>query len=405
MRIAYLTTEYPKASHTFIRREIVELERRGHAVTRLAIQPPGDSVVDPVDQAETRLTVHCLAQPKTSLFAAALGRGFVNPIASVRAARTAMAMGIRSERGLARHGAYLVEACYFLDVLRKRDVQHVHAHFGTNAATVARLIRVLGGPRYSFTVHGPDEYDAPRSLKLGQKVADSAFTVAISDYCSAQLRRWVDPVHWSKINVVHCAVDERFFGDAPLIPPDSKQLVCVGRLSAQKGQIVLLDAFKELVRRGVEGNLVLAGDGEMRPLVERRIAELDLKGRVSITGWIDESTVRRLLVESRGLVLPSFAEGLPVVIMEAMAMRRPVLSTAIAGIPELIVQGQTGWMLPAGNVASLVEGLELLLTTSTSELDAMGEKGRARVKERHHTVTEVDKLERLFHRAVNGEFD
>jgi glycosyltransferase involved in cell wall biosynthesis len=91
--------------------------------------------------------------------------------------------------------------------------------------------------------------------------------------------------------------------------------------------------------------------------------------------------------------------------MEAMAMRRPVLTTVIAGIPELVVQGETGWMLPAGNVPELVEGMRLALTASTTVLDAMGEKGRERVRARHHTVTEVDKLEKLFHRAVNGEFD
>jgi colanic acid/amylovoran biosynthesis glycosyltransferase len=405
MRIAYLTTEYPKASHTFIRREILELERRGHEVTRLAIRPLGDSVVDPTDREEALLTQYCLAQPKTSLLGAALGRGLVSPAAFGRAAMSTVSMGFRSERGIARHGAYLAEACYFLNVLFERQVEHVHAHFGTNAAAVARLIRLLGGPRYSFTVHGPDEYDAPRSLKLGAKVASSAFTVAISDYCSAQLRRWVDPAHWSRIQVVHCAVDDRFFGETPAIPPGSKQVVCVGRLSGQKGQLVLLDAFKRLVDEGIEGQLVLAGDGEMRSIVERRIGELDLAGRVLITGWIDESTVRRLLVESRALVLPSFAEGLPVVIMEAMAMKRPVLSTLIAGIPELVIQGETGWMIPAGNVEALVDGLRVVLTASTEDLDAMGEKGRSRVKARHHTVTEVDKLERLFHRAVNGEFD
>jgi glycosyltransferase involved in cell wall biosynthesis len=305
-------------------------------------------------------------------------------------------MGRRSDRGLLRHLAYFVEACFLLGVVRRQGVEHMHVHFGTNPTAVARLIRCLGGPRYSFTVHGPDEFDAPRQLDLAGKVADAAFVVAISDYGAAQLRRWVPLDHWPKIQVVHCTVGEDFFREARPIDPASETLVCVGRLCPQKGHLVLIDALARLVSDGVDARLVLAGDGELRQIIEQRIRELDLLDRVEITGWIDEAEVRRRILAARALVLPSFAEGLPMVLMEALALGRPVISTYVAGIPELVRPGENGWLVPAGNVVQLAAALRSVLTTPADVLDAMAQAGRACVQERHSTVAEGARLERLF---------
>jgi colanic acid/amylovoran biosynthesis glycosyltransferase len=309
-------------------------------------------------------------------------------------------MARRSERGFLRHLAYLLEAAILLKVVLRQRIQHLHVHFGTNAAAVARLMRCLGGPPYSFTVHGPDEFDAPRSFALADKIADAAFVVAISDFCSAQLRRWADPTQWNKIHVVRCTVGEDFF--IPIAPStNSSSLLCVGRLSPQKGQFVLLDAVKRLVDDGIGVRLVLAGDGELRALLEAKIQELNLEQHVQITGWIDENTVREQLVAARVLVQPSFAEGLPVVIMESLAMGRPVISTMIAGIPELVQHGVNGWLVPAGNLDQLVFAMQTALSASPDELGRMGCAGQRAVRERHFTSTEVDKLEQLFSDAVN----
>src|SRR5262245_38892039 len=350
LRLAYLTTEYPKVSHTFIRREIQELERRGHGVLRLAIRSSGGAIADSADADESARTIHCLAQPKWRILIAATGVTLTRPLKWIRATRMAMAMSRASDRGLLRHLAYLMEAAWLLRVLEREGIEHVHVHFGTNAAAVARLIRCLGGPTFSFTVHGPDEFDSPRGFSLAEKVIDSEFVVAISDYCAAQLRRWVPSEHWHKINVVRCTVGDEFFQPVRPIGPSAKTLLSIGRLSAQKGQLLLIEAMRRLLDEGIDARLILAGDGEMREEIEDRIAELGLNESVAVTGWIDEAEVRRLLSEARALVQPSFAEGLPVVMMEALAMARPVIGTMIAGIPELVLDGVNGWLVPAGNV-------------------------------------------------------
>jgi len=400
MRLAYLTTEYPKVSHTFIRREILELERRGHSVSRLAIRGASGAIADQADRDEATKTFVCLSQPKLSMLGAIIWAQARQPFRWFKALVMTNNMARRSERGFLRHLAYLLEAAILLKVVLRQRIQHLHVHFGTNAAAVARLMRCLGGPQYSFTVHGPDEFDAPRSFALADKIADAAFVVAISDFCSAQLRRWADPAHWQKINVVRCTIGKDFFGSSSP-PTESETLLCVGRLSPQKGQFVLLDAVKRLVDDGIGVRLVLAGDGELRPFLEAKIQELKLEQHVQITGWIDEKTVREQLVAARVLVQPSFAEGLPVVIMESLAMGRPVISTMIAGIPELVQHGVNGWLVPAGNLDQLVSAMKTALSASPYELGRMGCAGQRAVRERHFTSTEVDKLEQLFSDAVN----
>ncbi len=178
-----------------------------------------------------------------------------------------------------------------------------------------------------MTIHGPIEFDAPLGFSLAEKVEDAAFVVAISNFCYAQLCRWVAPTQWSKIHVVRCSVDEDFF--EPLAPIDgsSRMFLSIGRFSAEKGHLLLLDAMKRLIADEPDAQLVLAGDGELRPLIEQRIRDLGLSGHVQLTGWLDEAAVRSYLRKARVLVQPSFAEGLPVVIMEALALGRPVISS------------------------------------------------------------------------------
>lgn len=401
-RIAYLVNQYPSVSHTFIRREIQGLEARGYHILRLAIRR-GGAVADPQDAAEAERTIHLLERglgrvALTGAFALMrrLGR-------ALAAFGMALGMARRSDRGLARHLAYLLEAGALLGILERDGVVHVHVHFGTNAAAVARLIRRLGGPGYSMTIHGPDELDAPVGLSLGGKMRDAAFTVAITHYCASQLRRWVEYSEWSKIEIVHCTVSPRWLQGDAAVPPDADSLVCVGRLSAQKGQLLLLDAFAGALEKGARGRLVLVGDGEMRGVVEQRIAALGLEDRVEITGWCAEDEVRRRLRDARALVLASFAEGLPVVLMEALALGRPALVTRITGIPELVRDGVEGWLVTPGDTNALAEGIVRVLSAPAEELAAMGAAGRERVRQRHAVDTEAAKLDSLFRRYTGGQ--
>lgn len=403
MRLAYLTTEYPKVSHTFIRRELTELERRGHVVERWAIRSPGNAIADPSDREELNKTFHCLKQSAVTLAGNAAGVLLTRPIKFLKAVRVARQLHKRSPRGFVRHVAYLIEACTLLNEAKKKNIEHVHVHFGTNCAAVALLMRELGGPTFSFTVHGPDEFDDPVGHSLDIKAASASTVIAITDFCSAQLRRWLRYEDWQKVHVVHCTVDEKFFDEHRPVDTKSRTLISIGRLSAQKGQLLLIEALARLVEEGIDVKVVLGGDGEMRDVIERRIRELKVHDRVEITGWISEAEVRKQLLTSRGLVLPSFAEGLPVVIMEALAMGRPVISTAVAGIPELVQTGETGWLVSAGSVDQLVDAMRAMMETPAAQLNELGENGRRLVRERHQAATEAAKLEAIFENIISGD--
>jgi colanic acid/amylovoran biosynthesis glycosyltransferase len=398
MRLAYLTTIYPAVSHTFIRREILELERRGHEVHRFAVRASTSPLVDPGDLAEFSRTLHLLGPGRSRLVSAALDVGLRSPVALLRTIRADARLSRRSERGFVQHAAYLLEAAFLLRELRARRIQHVHVHFGTNAASVAMLCRIMGGeraPTYSFTVHGPDEFDQAVGHSLREKINHAAFVCAISDFGAAQLKRWAPIDQWNKIHVVRCTVGESFFSAARPIDPGSRGLVAVGRLSPQKGHLVLIDGLAQAVRGGVDASVVLVGDGELREEIRRRVAALGLGDRVELTGSLDESAVRERILASRAMVLPSFAEGLPMVFMESLALGRPVISTFVAGIPELVEPGVTGWLVPAGRSDLLAAAITEAMRTPTQRLNEMGQAGRRAVLERHNTPVEGARLEAL----------
>lgn len=255
------------------------------------------------------------------------------------------------------------------------------------------LANALGGPPFSFTVHGPDEFQRP--MGLDEKIHRSNFVVAISSYGRSQLYLRSRYRDWSKIKVVHCGLERSFYDVADARSVEATRFVCVGRLTEAKGQLLLIEAFGRLAAKGMKIELVLAGDGPMRGELERQIAEHGLGSLVRITGWISGSQVRDEILAARALVLPSFAEGLPVVIMEAMALRRPVLTTYVAGIPELVRPGENGWLFPAGSVDELVKAIEDCLSTPLEQLQKMGDAGHGRVVERHSIDTEAKKLAEL----------
>lgn len=394
MTIAYILNTYPQPSHSFIRREIRALEAQGHTVQRIAMRGPSETLVDPQDREEAARTRYMLDLGARGLAAATLRRLRADPGAFRAALRCAVNHGRRSEVGLLRHLIYLAEACAVVEHCAAARITHAHAHFGTNATSVAMLAAALGGPRYSFTVHGPEEFDTPRALSLGDKMHRAAFTVAISQFGRSQLCRWADPGDWDRIKVVHCGIDPARFAQPAPLPDGPRRVVAIGRFVEQKGQLALLDALAEA--GDAAPHLTLIGDGELRPLIEERIARLGLSDRVTLTGWVDEDRIRAELDAAHALVMPSFAEGLPMVVMEAMAAARPVIATHIAGTPELVQPGITGWLVPAGDSAALADALRLLVETPLGTLEEMGRAGRERALQRHDAGREAAKLAEHF---------
>ncbi len=391
MKICYFVNQYPKVSHTFIRREILALETLGATVTRVAARNNPDELIDPTDLIELKKTQCIASENKSRLVTSGLAMLLLSPLKFLKGFTHALSLGFYDNCRFIPNLIYLLEACTLLKICKKEGVQHVHAHFGTNSTSVVMLCRILGGPKYSFTIHGPEEFDKPIQISLSNKILHADFVVAITSYCRSQLYRWSAFHDWDKIKEVHCAVDDELT-EAPSTPISaSNSFVTIGRLSEQKGQMLLLQAAKLLKQDGITIKLNIIGDGELRPKIEEFIDEAGLKDDIHLLGWQSTKQIIETLDQSSALLLPSFAEGLPVVIMESYARRKPVLSTYIAGIPELVDE-QSGWLVPAGNVEQLANTIKTITQTPTYKLDTLGNEGFKKVMAEHSSLTEAKKL-------------
>ena len=386
MKIAYLINCYPAVSHSFIRREIAAIEEAGGTISRYSVRSANlEALPDARDRMEYAKTTVILGQHWLALILGLLCKMLRSPHSFFQALRVAFGYCSYSISDIIRRVGYLAEASWLVRQLVKNEVAHLHTHFGTNSAMVARLSRKLGGPPYSFTVHGPDEFDRPVEIDLRGKVADSAFCVAVSSFGRGQLMRWSDVADWKKIEVVKCGVDDDFIGEHRSTPISEEPRFCaVARLSGQKGIPLLVEAAARLKKEGYKFTVDLIGDGEMRNQIVDMIRQHHVEDTVILAGWANSEEIVRHLLSVKAMVLPSFAEGLPVVIMEALALERPVIVTAIAGTPEL-VNNECGWLIPSGSVAALADALKSALHSSSEELSAMGAVGRSRVLKFHNS--------------------
>lgn len=396
MKVAYLVNVYPSISHSFIRREILALEDMGVEVTRLALRGWDSTLVDPADKAELDRTRHTLRNGAGRLMLGALGFALRHPARYFTGLRLALRMSRGNARGWPYHLVYLAHAIQILRWLDGSGVTHCHAHFGTNSAEIAALLHEIGGPGFSFTTHGAEVFDDPQGHALPVKAEGATALVTSCAYIGSQMMYHIPTRFWPKVEVVHCGLAADSFDATPTPLPDHPVFLSVGRFSPEKGHLVLLDAFAKLRAARPDARLVMAGDGPMRAEVEARIAALGLGEAVEITGWVTAAQVRDALRAARCLVHPSFTEGLPVVIMEAMAAFRPVISTYIAGIPELVRAGETGWLVPAGQVEDLAAAMLACTDMPDEDLMRMARAGAARVAERHDVPNEAAKLKALF---------
>ena len=399
MKLGYLMNSYPMTSTTFIRREIEALEALGVPVTRYAVRVWDTPLVDEDDVREQAETHYLLSGNAGGLARALALETAQNPggVARAQAALTQIAKGV--EGVFARPAAYLMQAAYLKRRTAEDGVTHLHCHFATNATAVAMLSRLMGGPTYSFTAHGPDEFTNPEALRFDLKIEHAAFAVAITHFCRMNLMRWGGLEHRDKIHVVRCGIDPGDFESAAA-PGDSREFVCVGRLCPQKGQTLIPEAVAPLIAEHPDLRVTLIGDGETRGAIEAEIARLGLEENFALTGWMANQEVRARLGRARALLLPSFAEGLPIVIMEAMALGRPVISTYIAGIPELLDE-ECGWIVPPGSSELITDAMRSCLEAAPDALAARGAEGRARVLEHHDVNRQARALLPLFEAAAS----
>ena len=381
MKIAYFLNAYPGTSMTFIRTEINAIEEEIGPLKRYAIRRWDGPLVSEADQREQELTRY-IFDLRLQLLGMVAWEFVRNPRGFFRALGALVHLYRNARSRPFAHLAYFVEAVALKSMARADKIEHLHTHFLTNSAAVTMLSRLLGGPSYSVTAHGPNEFYEVDRTSIPLKVKHAEFIACISQYCEAKVHEICGDVAQGKTRIVRCGIDLNLFRPNDLEGPEAP-LVCVGRLCPEKAQTVLVEAVSRLVKDYPGLKLYLVGDGECRDVIEKTISSKDLGQNISLLGWRSHHEVSEILAGARALVLPSFAEGLPMVIMEAMALGRPVVTTPVAGIPELVTS-ETGWLVDPGDVGSLSEALRAALDASDTEMSERANVGIERVTEMHN---------------------
>jgi colanic acid/amylovoran biosynthesis glycosyltransferase len=393
-RLAYLLSAYPAISHTFFLNEIAELRKLGFSIDVASINKPNwtpNALSGPVAGA-LETTFYIKERPSVQLLLVLLRVLLTHPLVVCRGIHAALRLDGSSPRATLYALFYLAEALILGDWLRLNGHSHLHVHFGGPVATVGMLTSLAWRIPYSITIHGPEEFYSVDRSYLRQKVENARFVICISDHCRSQLMRLSEPAQWSKFHVVRLGVDLKLFAPTPDSRNDDVlEIISVGRLVPDKGQTVLLRAFIELLSRGHKARLCLVGDGADRVRLESFIREYDLDDCVSLEGALNHEATRRLLARADIFVLASFAEGLPVALMEAMAMELPCVSTFIAGIPELIRSEVDGLLVPASSVPALADALALL-SADADLRRTLARSGRRRVQRLYDLETNAGLL-------------
>jgi glycosyltransferase involved in cell wall biosynthesis len=385
LRLAYMVTGYPYPSHTFVQNEVRALRASGVEIVTFAHRRATAQEILSAADREAFATTHALRPFRLLPYLRAHVRTLLrNPCGYVRGLRRAVALRGEGARSLLWQLFYFGQAVALWHHCRRAGLRHIHAHFANVASDTALLAAEIGGSgwSWSFTMHGPTEFYDVSWFRLGRKVEAAAFVICISDFARSQLMGLVEAEHWAKIRVVHCGVDVDVLRP-PATPNGGPEhplrVVCVGRLVPVKGQLVLLEAVAELIGEGHDLHVELVGDGPMRAKVERAARELGIERSVEVAGALSHPDVLERLRAADIFCLPSFAEGVPVVLMEAMALGVPVLTTRVMGTPELVQDGVSGLLVAPGNGDELAAGLRRLIEDGSLR-QALGAGGRRLVE-------------------------
>ncbi|WP_417269037.1 glycosyltransferase family 4 protein [Celeribacter sp.] len=402
--IAYLTGEYPKVSHTFIQREIETLRGNGWTVEACTIRrAEAKDVVGAAQHDEARNTFGVLEAAKNpmTLIGAHIWALKRDAKSWARAARLAWKTRPTGAKAALWQLFYFLEAGVLARHLHAKGVRHIHNHFANSSASVAMLTSEMAGIPFSMTMHGPAIFFEPMHWRIDEKIARASFVACISHFCRSQAMYFSDPMHWDRLKIVHCGVMPAAYGTAPR-KTRGKRIIFVGRLDPVKGVPLLLDAMARIAQDHPDAILTIVGDGPSRAAVEVQARDLGLGTSVMFLGYRASDEVTALLNETDLLVLPSFAEGVPVVLMEAMASRIPVVASRVAGVSELIEDGVSGFTIPAGDLDTLCARLDTLL--SDPDLCArMGDEGRKMVESEFDLAREGAWIGEIFEGALDGQ--
>jgi glycosyltransferase involved in cell wall biosynthesis len=397
-RLAYLVSRYPAVSHTFVLREIRALRALGFTIDTSSInatdRPPADLTA--AEREEADQTFYVKDAGLLPILGAHVATLLTRPKGYLAGLGNALRRGWPDLRGLAWAMFYFVEAVAVGRWMRRRGQTHLHVHFANPASTVASITARVFDITYSLTVHGsPPFHDEPGTW-FSETANRADFVCCISHYCRSQVMLRTEPQRWPRFVITPMGIDPDVFGASPPRATDGTfEVLCVGRLTPVKGHGVLLEAIAALVAENRNVRLRLVGDGPLRIELEARTAELGLAERVIFEGSVNQDRIRSLYAGADAVALASFTEGVPVVLMEAMATERPCVATRVAGIPDLIQDGVSGLLVPPSDAAALAAALARLADGPDFAL-SLGRAGRQRVLERYDLARNASRLVEVF---------
>ncbi|MDJ0842096.1 MAG: glycosyltransferase [Acidobacteriota bacterium] len=401
--LAYLCSKYPAVSHTFISREI-----RGLKTHDIPVQPfsmrPGEVLPGADDWEKEQLaSTWCIhGQGLWSVLTYQVIQFLRFPLGYLRGLLFALAL----QKGRPKESLWalfhFLEGAMLARQMGKRGLSHVHVHFAGPESAVALYASRAFGITYSFTLHGPDVFYKVEIGNLAAKMRHASFIACISHFATSQVLRILGSEALAKTHIVHCGVDPGQF--APVHRTASFEdepftIVCTGRLTSTKGQALLIKACVRLAEENRRFRCVLIGSGDEWEALKRLVAEHGLENSVVLTGALPQEGVRRELAKADLFVLPSFAEGVPVVLMEAMSMEIPCITTRVGGIAELIDDGVNGWLLHAGDLDALADNLKARMDAS-EELAEIGRKARVKIQEAFHIEKCTQGLAEIFRQRL-----
>jgi colanic acid/amylovoran biosynthesis glycosyltransferase len=396
MKLAYLLSEYPTLGHTYLLREVRELRSLGWEVQTVSVRKPtATSAPSPTEQEELNSTWYILGSRPMDFLAAHLATSFSHPGRYLRGLMTAWKLGDAHPHRTALATAYFAEAVLAGHRIKKAGIAHVHSHF---SSTVALILRSVFDIEVSMTLHGPAEFVDPEGFHIGEKVEASRFVSGISYFGRSQIMQWSHPCYWHKIEVTPLGIEVAGWQPAPFREkPLPFEVISVGRLAAVKGYQHLIEAIALLTQQGRNVRLKLVGDGPERFELEAHASRFGVSDRVVFTGWKNQAELRELYRNSDLCALSSFAEGVPVVLMEAMAAGLPCVAPRITGIPELIRDGVDGLLFTASSTDELASAIAKLMD-DTDMRRAMAQSSRARVADKYDLRKNTMHLSEVFRR-------
>lgn len=397
-RIAYLVSEYPAVSHTFILREVLELRALNWDIRVASINPSSRSIDElaNVEREELRATF-CIKNAGLRGAARAHSRVFVRrPLAYLQGLKYALFLAAGDPRRTYKAVLYFVEAIILGEWMRSQMLDHLHVHFASEAATVGLIAEQVFPIGFSLTVHGPDEFHDTPGYYLTTKIESADFIACISHFARSQLMRLSPPGQWKKLKVAPLGIDPNTFKPRELRPESGPfEILCVGRLVPSKGQHILLAAVARLRESGRDVRLRLVGSGPDHRGLKEEVESLGLADYVKFEGNVNQDHIRGIYAESDAFVLASSAEGVPIVLMEAMAMAIPCVATHVCGIPELIRDEIDGLLVAPSDECGLAEAIGRLIDDPQLG-ERLGRAGRQRIVERYDLSRNVMRLAEMF---------